>query len=136
MELNRIIYFGKVIDNDDIDRLGRLRVVPLDENQKVIEVSIPDKCALKSNGETIGIKDSCKWTKDDPFLVRPLLPFTLNVTQKTDELVMLVYPIAQNPHSTLKRYIDNFKYYLPMSPTTPNRVIYENYNVTKSRFGL
>jgi hypothetical protein len=136
MELNRIIYFGKVLDNDDIDRLGRLRVAPLDENQKVIEVSIPDKCAVKSNGTTVGIKDSCKWTKDDPFLVRPLLPFALNVTPKTDELVMLVYPIAQNSHSTFKRYTDNFKYYVPMSPTTPNRAGFENYNVTKSNTPL
>lgn len=132
MELNRIIYFGKVVDNDDIDRLGRLRVVPIDENQKVIETSIPDKCAVKNNGTTIGIQDSCKWTKDDPLLVRPLLPFTLNHNPKIDELVMLVYPIAQNPNSTMKRYIDNFKYYIPMSPSTPSRVIYENYNVTKS----
>jgi hypothetical protein len=111
-------------------------VVPLDENQKVIEVSIPDKCAVKSNGTTVGIKDSCKWTKDDPFLVRPLLPFALNVTPKTDELVMLVYPIAQNSHSTFKRYTDNFKYYVPMSPTTPNRAGFENYNVTKSNTPL
>jgi hypothetical protein len=136
MELNRIIYFGKVLDNDDIDRLGRLRVVPLDENQKVIETSIPDKCALKTNGITVGIKDECKWTKDDPFLVRPLLPFSLNVTPKIDELVMLIYPIVQDSKSPFKRYTDNFKYYVPMSPSTPNRVIYENYNATKSNTPL
>jgi hypothetical protein len=132
MELNRIIYFGKVIDADDIDRLGRLRVVPLDENEKTIELSVPDKCALKSGGVTLGIKDSCKWTKDDPFLVRPLLPFSIGVTPKKDELVMLVYPIGQNPHSNIKRYVDNFKYFIPMSPTTPGRIAYENYNVTKT----
>jgi hypothetical protein len=108
MELNRIIYFGKVIDADDIDRLGRLRVVPLDENEKTIELSVPDKCALKSGGVTLGIKDSCKWTKDDPFLVRPLLPFSIGVTPKKDELVMLVYPIGQNPHSNIKRYVDKY----------------------------
>jgi hypothetical protein len=132
MEINRFIYFGKVLDNDDVDRLGRLRVVPLDENQKVIETSIPDACALKNNGNTIGIKDSCKWTKDDPFLVKPLLPFTLSHSPKVDELVMLIYPITQDPHATIKKYVDNFKYYLPMSPTIPHRVIYENFNVTKS----
>ena len=132
MELSRIIYFGKVIDNDDIDRLGRLRIVPVDENENEIKVDIPDKCALKSNGKTIGIKDDCIWTKDDPFMVRPLLPFTLNITPNINDLVMLIYPFGQNPRSPFKRYTDNFKYYMPMSPSAANRIGGENYNVTKS----
>jgi hypothetical protein len=136
MELNRIIYFGKVLDNDDIDRLGRLRVVPLDENENEKKVDIPDKCALKSNGKTIGIKDDCIWTKDDPFMVRPLLPFTLNITPNVGELVMLIYPFTQNPRSPFKKFTDNFKYFVPMSPTAANRVGGENYNVTKGNTPL
>jgi len=122
MELNRIIYFGEVIDNDDISYLNRLRVKPLDENKQISKD--PD------------IKDTDKWGKDDPLLVKPLLPHVINITPNKGDLVMLIYPFPQDPRSPFKRYTDNFTYYMPMSPTEANRVKGENSNVTKSNTPL
>jgi len=129
MEINRIIVYGKVIDNDDLLRLGRLRIVPLNQNQQEITKSAPDSCQISDTQGNVydDIKDSCKWTENDPFLVLPLLPYSLNITPKKDELVIIVYPTVQNAESTSTIFSDNFKYYLPITPTTPLRLVYENF---------
>jgi hypothetical protein len=132
MEVGKIIYYGKVIDADDLLRLGRLRVAPLSQNQQEIASSAIEACK-ESSGQ--GLNDDvivkCRWTQNDPFLVQPLLPYTLNITPKKDEIVMLIYPMVQNAESSTTLFSNNFKYYIPMSPTTPLRVVYENFQTGK-----
>lgn len=129
MEISRIISYGKVIDNDDLLRLGRLRIVPLNQNQQEITKSAIESCRIVDTQGTLydDIKDSCKWTENDPFLVLPLLPYSLNITPKKDELVIILYPTVQNAESTSTIFSDNFKYYIPITPTTPLRLVYENF---------
>jgi len=128
--IDKIIFQGRVVDNDDRLRLGRLRVIPEGENVDEIKNSIIQAC--KDPNDTLtGIKTTCKWTKDDPFTIIPLLPYSLNVTPKVRELVHIIYPVVQNGKSQSRKYADRAKFYIPSLPSTPLSSAYEDGNASK-----
>jgi hypothetical protein len=128
--IDKIFFQGRVVDNDDRLRLGRLRVIPEGENVDEIKNSIIQAC--KDPNDTLtGIKTTCKWTKDDPFTIIPLLPYSLNVTPKVRELVHIMYFVVQNGKSQSRKYADRAKFYIPSLPSTPLSSAYEDGNASK-----
>ena len=87
MKIGKIIFEGDVIDTADIYRLGRIRVQPDNQLKKAILDSVDDKY-LNSTKDEISI--IYQWSKNDPFVYLPLLPFSLNITPKPKERVMLM----------------------------------------------
>ena len=122
-QVDKIIFQGRVVDYDDPLRLGRLRVIPESENVNEIKETITQACK-DSNDTQTGIKSKCKWTKDDPFTIIPLLPYSLNVTPKVGELVHIIYPVVQNGKSQSRKYADRAKCYIPSIPSTPLSMAY------------
>lgn len=131
-QIGKIIFLGCVIDANDPARLGRIRFKP---------DSIPEfnnlKTSLSSDCQDLGdvetnVKEKCKWTKDDPFLVSPLLPFSLNITPKAGELVNILYPIVQNASSQNRILSDQTKFYFPAAPSSVLSVAYENCTTAKT----
>ena len=134
-QINKIIFQGYVVDSDDPLRLGRLRVIPESENIDDIKSNIPSECKDDTDIET-NLKKKCKWTKDDPFLISPLLPFTVNITPKNGELVHIIYPVVQDGNSQSRKFADRARFYLPASPSTPLSVNYENKTASKTNLAF
>lgn len=129
-EINKILYQGYVVDSDDPLRLGRLRVIPDSENVEDIKSTVIQACKDETDVVT-GVKRKCKWTKDDPFTIIPLLPYSLNITPKENELVHIIYPIVQNAKAQTRRYSDRNRFYIPAIPSTPLSFAYEDNTASK-----
>lgn len=131
MELGKILYNGKVIDSNDPLRLGRVRVIVENEKIEDIKTSIIESCKsgnqINPNVDVeYGIKNICKWTKNDPYVVSPLLPYTINITPKEGERILVIFPYVQNPTSQTNFLSDRNRFYISVSPSSPLSVIYEN----------
>ena len=87
-ETSRIIFTGVVRDNEDTSLLGRIRVVP-EKDEDINQVLIG--CGIELNTSGKDILDKYKYTKDDPFVFMPLLPFYLQIIPNEDELVWIMY---------------------------------------------
>lgn len=130
MEIGKILFTGVVLDSYDPYRLGRLRVQPDNQTKSDILNSVDPKY-LSSTKDSIS--PIYLWTKYDPFVFLPLLPFSLNVTPKFNESVNILYPVVQNVGNTqLTKFTDASRYYLPTSPSSPMAVAYENYIASKT----
>ena len=130
MEIGKILFTGVVLDSADPYRLGRLRVQPENQTKSDILNSVDPKylSSTKDNISPIYL-----WTKYDPFVFLPLLPFSLNVTPRINESVNILYPVVQNVGNTqLTKFTDAARYYLPTSPSSPMAVVYENYISSKT----
>jgi hypothetical protein len=130
--IGKILFLGEVVDSDDPDRLGRIRFLPdsLPERENM-KSSLATECVDDTDTVT-NLKKKCKWTKDDPFLVSPLLPYSLNITPKVGELIYIIYPVVQDARSQSRIYADQTKYYIPASPSSPMSVAYENKTTAKT----
>jgi hypothetical protein len=131
-KIGKIIFLGEVVDADDPDRLGRIRFIPesipeMDDMKKSLSPDCTDSADIITN-----VKTKCKWTKDDPFLVSPLLPFSINITPKATELVYIIYPVVQNAQSQSRISADQTRYYIPSSPSTVMSVKHENKTTAKT----
>ena len=76
----QIIFPGVVIDNQDPWMLGRIRVQPEAEYFENIKKSFPDFDEKKD-----------QWTKRDPFVVLPLLPYFVFQVPRVGEYVHIIY---------------------------------------------
>ena len=70
--LDRNIYYGRVLDNDDPLILGRIRVHPDNENLPALERS-NQNFDKNSTNPNVG-----KWSPVDPLIFLPLLPYFVN----------------------------------------------------------
>ena len=82
METNRIIFPGVVYDNEDPMMLGRLRVRPQSRDYSALISAVKDP----EWNENID-----PWTKRDPLLYFPLLPFFVSQIPKKNEYVHLIF---------------------------------------------
>ena len=104
----RIIIPGKVLNVDDPLMLGRIRVLPQIENQQQSE---PDSKEL--------------WTKKDPFVCQPLIPYYISQVPKVGEYVHIMY-------STRDEIKDWNKFYIQGPLTRPWNNPLESYNNSKA----
>ena len=82
METNRIIFPGVVLSNEDPMMLGRLRVIPQTKLYSALISSIKDP----EWDERVD-----PWTKRDPLIYFPLLPFFVGQIPKKNEYVHLIF---------------------------------------------
>lgn len=109
--LNKIIFEGECLDNKDITGAGRIRAKLLSENETDREASIQYR----------------KWDEKDPFIYRPLLPWSINQIPVPGELVILFYSNLAQKGTKNKFYIGG----ITSSPTkTKNNPLYDAYETT------
>ena len=108
---HQIIFPGRVIDNQDKQNLGRLRVYP--ESQ--------DVDAMKKSVDNISEKD--KWTENDPFLYLPLLPTFINQVPLIGEYVHII--------KYDKKYEFRNQFYIAGPISSPMKIAFENYTDAK-----
>jgi len=115
MLVNRNLYYGLVLDNEDPLMLGRIRVHPKHENLTSIEGS-NQKFKKDSNNTSNG-----KWSSEDPLLFLPLLPFYINQVPQVGERVILLY--YDNKRQDIKD-----RFYLIGPYSSPTRIEKEEYD--------
>jgi hypothetical protein len=117
--LDRNIYYGRVLDNDDPLMLGRIRVQPDNDNLTALEGSnqlFNDKSTNPNNG---------KWSTVDPLIFLPLLPYFVNQTPQIGERVMLIY--YSNERKNIR---DRFYIVAPFS--SPTKIENEDYDSSRT----
>jgi len=96
----QIFSSGRVIDVNDPLMLGRLRILPENDNDEELKKSSkgfdPNSPTPDKNGP---------WSTKDPFLFLPLLPLFINPVPKKDEYVHLFYQHRGSRTSKNKYYI-------------------------------
>lgn len=123
---NQIIYFGKVVDAEDELMLGRVRVEPLNINLENFLNRAPKECIDPNSNDVVSerILKACRWKKNDPFVFLSLLPYELNITPATDELVSIFY-------SSNERKFPN-QFYVKGPISTPLALESEYYEASKN----
>lgn len=127
-EKSKIIYIGRVIDNNDYQGLGRIRVFPEHENIQQILESYKDKNVVNFNGTDI--LDKFKFTNDDPFVFIPLIPFQLNIVPEVGELVLLMYSNVELNSGRKEQF------YIPGPKSSPFNLSKEDYFESLSQTAL
>ena len=108
---HQIIFPGRVVDNQDKQNLGRLRIYP--ESQ--------DVDAIKNSVQNFSEKDY--WTERDPFLYLPLLPIFINQVPMVGEYVHII--------KYDKKYEFRNQFYIAGPISSPMKIAYENYTDAK-----
>ena len=114
---NKTIFPGYVKDNKDPMMLGRVRVVPTLERY---DDSLP-----KNPDGTTKDESEYKWTKDDPFIFLPLLPYYINQVPKENEFVNLIY-------YDKRERLDSNKFYIQGPITRPQNNFKEDWKNSQS----
>lgn len=119
LQFNRNIYYGTVLENDDPLMLGRVRVHPEQENLEAMK---------KSNSTFQDNPDKYKWSKEDPLIFLPFLPYYINQTPQIGERVLIIY--YNNSKQSIK---DRFYLVGPYSsPTATLRPEGEEFNSSRT----
>jgi hypothetical protein len=121
MENNTLFYQAVVIDNQDPMMLGRVRAKF--QNPPSDMGSYED--IIKSINNPPWNEEKDKWTKRDPFIFTPLLPYFVYQVPKVQELIQLVY---LNKDFKLQN-----QYYIQSNFSTPTATFFE-YNQGANKF--
>lgn len=124
---DRIIFAGKCIDINDPLVLGRIRVIPLSENEQEIYSAISDNCAEydpTNPNKKIGVNKECQWSNGDPFLFLPLLPFSISLQPQVNEYVHVIYGDKSFKYQN--------QFYIPGVFSSPMAINYENFNASET----
>jgi len=129
---SQILFSGIVRDVEDNFLLNRIRVHCLQEDiDSLLEKfkvtikekypNITDEQIFKIDKDNVkDIAPKFKFTKDDPFVYRPLLPFHLKFVPKKNELVLLMYWNKDENNGRINQF------YIPGLIKSPMNVTYEN----------
>lgn len=122
---SKIIFTGRVIDNNDYQVLSRIRVFPDHESVQQILDSYKDKGIVNEDGSDI--LDEFKFTNLDPFVFLPLIPFSITMVPEVGELVWLMY---SNPEKNTGR---KEQFYIPGPKSNPFNISSEDYSQSLSQ---
>ena len=129
---SQILFSGIVMDVEDNSLLNRVRVhgnqEDIDSLLEKFKVTIKEKYPNIKDEEIFyinkdGVKDigrKFKFSKEDPFIYRPLLPFHLKFVPKKNELVLLMYWNKDENNGRINQF------YIPGLLKSPMNVTYEN----------
>jgi len=121
----KLFYYGRVIDNQDIFGLNRVRVFPETEDT-IKEILKKTKKELLNNIENpTDIIDEAKYTINDPFVFYPLLPPYLSFIPKVNELVWITYSMLGDKQQRKEQF------YIPGPKTSPFNISFDEYNNSK-----
>jgi len=123
-DLKQIVFKGECFDNNDPERLGRIRAYDKSEHKREKESG-----NLKNGNNTI-----IPWSDNDPFMYKPLLPWFINIVPKgriidgnevlnIGEAVHLLYSNLERKETTNDRYYIGGIF---SSPLSVNREPYES----------
>ena len=121
---NKIIFFGVCVDSIDPAKAGRIRAV-LDEDYKGTQTPTDyDALTLKDlltqeKYSMYTTVEELKWSKDDPHLYSPFLPYFVNIVPKEDESVKIIFYDPDNN-------TQNGEYIGP-SVSSPEKLPYDKY---------
>jgi hypothetical protein len=116
----KTLFNGKVIDNEDVFLLNRIRVKP--EYEKIQEILDSLDPKLLNAGRD-DIKEEYWYEKDDPFVFYPLFP-SMSAVPLENEMVWVMYSNASLNKSRKEQF------YLPSSKTNPFNVAEESFEQT------
>jgi hypothetical protein len=116
MDNPQVLFYGKVKDNQDPQKIGRIRALPTPSDINNLYKIPPE--LLNDSGTDI--RSEYWWQREDPFVFLPLLPFFINVRPKPNEFVHLMYSNKEYP-------LQN-KFYISGVLSTPTAVRFQNYN--------
>jgi hypothetical protein len=117
--LERNIYYGRVLDNDDPLMLGRIRVHPDIENLPALESAVE---GFDKNSQN---PDNGKWSIKDPLIFLPLLPYFVNQVPKIGERVLILY--FNNSKQNLRD-----RFYLIGPYSSPTKIQNEDYSSSRT----
>jgi len=120
---NQILFPGKVKDVEDPMCLGRIRVEPLTEL-----ANFPQDILGKYAQVDVLPTPYTKWSKDDPYVFLPLLPFHFYNVPKKDEYVSIIYQD--------KDFRRENQFYIPGPISSPMNIKFENLAGAISFLGL
>jgi len=115
----RIIYYGRVLDNDDPLMLGRIRVHPDIENLPALE-----KANEEFNKNSLN-PDRGKWSVKDPLIFLPLLPYFVNQIPRIGERVLIIF--FNNKKQNLKD-----RFYLIGPYSSPTKIQNEDFSSSRT----
>jgi hypothetical protein len=131
---SQILFSGIVLDTDDPSMLNRARVHSQQKDdvnsllekfkttiiKKYPNINPEQIFEIRPNGEK-DIAKKFRFTKEDPFVYRPFLPFHLKFVPKQNELVLLIFWNKDENNSRINQF------YIPGILKSPMNVEYENY---------
>lgn len=122
MKAEKILFTGKVVDNEDTYILNRIRVFPdTDENiEKILRSQFSDG-ELERGEFGLDIIDILKYGKRDPFAFYPLLSFSISVIPKKGDMVWVTY---SNPKENNGR---KEQFYIPAMNSSPFNLTTDTY---------
>jgi len=114
IQLTKIIFPGKVINNNDPKGLGRLRIKP--EQSPNLQKQL-DATSFDENKDI--------WTNKDPYMYLPLLPYYLYQTPLKDEYVHILYYD--------KNYKDGNRFYIQGPFSDPRYLVKETFESSQQQ---
>lgn len=119
----KILFSGKVVDNEDPFVLGRVRIFPnTDEDNESVLLSQFEEEDLINTPYGKDLKYELRYSKNDPFVFLPLIPSLISCIPKVDEFVWVTY---SNPRFNRNR---QEQFYIPGSRTNAVNLNFESYN--------
>ncbi len=119
---DKILFTGKVVDNEDPFVLGRIRVFP--NTDEVIEEVLRSEFSeeeLVTGTYGLDVKYELRYTERDPFIFLPLMPSLINCIPQENELVWVTY---SNPKYNRGR---KEQFYIPGSRSNAFNFRFESY---------
>lgn len=110
--IEKIIYQGYVIENQDPLMLGRIRAIPINavESQLLPEPWNPE---------------TDPWSSRDPLIYLPLLPYYVSQVPKVDEYIHIFF-------YNKNQQVDNTKFYIQGPITRPQNNFFEDWHNSES----
>ena len=134
MSVNKILYKGIVVDNQDIYLLNRIRVMSKkkEDNEKVLKSRFSDD-QLTQTEFGLDVNYEYRYSNKDPFVYYPLLSFSIGIVPQPGEFVWYLYSDSGTEGGGKVE-----QFYLPAVKSNPFNVVREDYeqaNKTTSEGG-